>query len=262
MELKGKWALITGASSGLGVDFARELAQRGMNLVLVARREDQLRTIALSLEKAHGIQTMVVPMDLGAPDVGQALQGRLTAEGIRPAVLINNAGYGVYGLETELPWDRVKAMMELDMITLVDLSRRFAKEMAAQGFGRILQVSSIGAFSPTPTYAAYAAAKAFVLSYSEALSYELKDTGVTSTALCPGITATEFLKVSGQKATPYQRLVMMKSADVARIGIRAMLRGRRSVVPGVMNTLTAWSTRLMPRRVSTWVSYLLMKQAA
>ncbi len=131
--------------------------------------------------------------------------------------------------------------------------------MVARGFGRILQVSSIAAFCPAPTYAAYGAAKAFVLNYSEALSFELKGTGVTSTAICPGITATEFLHVSGQKPSLYQRLAVMQSPEVARIGIRAMLAGRRSIVPGVVNTLTAWSTRLMPRHTSTWVTSLLMK---
>jgi short-subunit dehydrogenase len=144
---------------------------------------------------------------------------------------------------------------------VVALCKRFAKGMVQRGWGRILNVSSIGAFQPTPTYAVYSASKAFVLSYSEAFSRELAGTGVTVTAVCPGITATEFLQVSGQQATLYQRLLMMDSLTVTRIGLRAMVAGRRSIVPGIANTLTAWSTRLMPRRAQTWMAHLVMKNA-
>jgi uncharacterized protein len=174
-------------------------------------------------------------------------------------VLINNAGFGLFGTFLELPWEKERSMLELDMLTLTHMTKLFAKEMVTRGFGRILQISSIGAFQPTPTYATYGAAKSYVLSFSEALNFELRDTGVTCTAICPGITATEFLKVSGQKATFYQRMVMMSSERVTQIGIRAMLNGRSSVVPGIVNTLTAWSTRLMPRRVQALMAYQVMR---
>lgn len=261
MDLNGKRALVTGASSGLGTDFARQLAAMGCALVLVARREAELQTVAEALRKAHGVEVRVIPLDLLAPQADVHLQAQLASEGLAIDILVNNAGFGVYGAHRELPWAKERDMMRLDMELVVSLTKRFAEGMVTRGWGRILNVSSIGAFQPTPTYAVYSAAKAFVLSYSEAFAAELAGTGVTVTALCPGITATEFLKVSGQKATRYQRLLMMESPAVTRIGLRAMLAGRRSIVPGLANTLTAWGTRLLPRRVQTWVAYQVMKNA-
>src|SRR5919202_1186158 len=201
-DLKGKYALVTGASSGLGVDFARNLAARGCSLILVARREDLLRSLQ------------------------QGLMGQ----------------YGV----------------ELHIITLVHLTKLFVQEMVARNFGYILHIASIGAYQPSPLYASYSAAKSFVLNFGEALNYELRKTNVHSTVLSPGITATEFLKVSGQQPTLYQRLAMMRSADVARIGIENMLKGKPSVVPGLSNPVLTWSNRLVPRRLSAAISYRLM----
>jgi short-subunit dehydrogenase len=260
-ELSNRWALVTGASSGLGLDFAKELAARGANLVLVARREDRLNEAAAEIRKQHQVEVDVVVMDLGTREGPAALHREVTeVRGRAIDILINNAGFGLYGSAVDLPWERERAMIELDILTLVDLSKRFAKDMRQRGFGRILQVASIGAYQSTPTYAAYSAAKAFVLSYGEALNYELRKSGVSCTVISPGITATEFLAVSGQKATLYQRIFMMQSKDVTRIGIRAMLAGRSSIVPGFMNALTAWSIRFMPRNLATAIAYQSMKQ--
>ena len=259
MNLNGRRALVTGASSGLGVDFARQLAAMGCALVLVARRAPELEALATDLRAAHGIAVRVIPLDLLSEDADDRLEAQLAAEGLAIDILVNNAGFGVYGPHLELPWAREQAMMRLDMERLVSLTKRFAVGMVARGWGRILNVASIGAYQPTPTYAVYAAAKAFVLNYSEAFAAELAGTGVTVTTLSPGVTATEFLQVSGQKPTLYQRLVMMDSPTVTRLGLKAMLAGRRSLVPGLLNTLTAWGTRLMPRRVQTWVAYQVMK---
>lgn len=261
MTLKGRRALVTGASSGLGADFARHLARAGASLVLVARREAELEALAKDLWSAYGAEVRVIALDLLQPDADAILQAQLEVEALPIDILINNAGFGVFGDHLELPWERERAMMRLDMEVLVALTKRFAAAMVSRKWGRILNVSSIGAFQPTPTYAVYSAAKSFVLSYSEAFSRELVGTGVSVTAICPGITATEFLKVSGQKATFYQRLVMMDSPTVTRIGVKAMLSGRRSIVPGVLNSLTAWSTRLMPRRLQTWMAYQVMRNA-
>lgn len=256
-----KWALVTGASSGLGVDFAERLAAEGCNLVLVARREDRLNEVAAGLKARHDTTVEVVAMDLGTPNAAADLHEEVTeARGIQIDVLVNNAGFGLYGSAVDLPWEKERAMLELDILTLVDLSKRFARDMRSRGFGRILQVASIGAYQPTPTYASYSAAKAFVLSYGEALDYELRGTGVTCTVVSPGVTATEFLAVSGQKPTLYQRLFMMQSEDVARIGIKAMLRGRRSIIPGVLNTLVAWSMRFVPRSLQATSAFFTMKQ--
>jgi hypothetical protein len=257
--LRGRTALVTGASSGLGVDFARELAARGANLVLVARREDLLRQHTEAIAARYGVKTSLIAMDLATHDAPQALYDRLKTEGTSVDVLVNNAGYGLYGAFSELAWERERAMLELDIITLVHLSKLFVRDMVAHDYGYMLHVASIGAYQPSPLYASYGAAKAFVLNFGEALSYELRRTKVRSTVISPGVTATEFLKVSGQSATLYQRLLMMKSADVARIGIEAMLKGRPSVVPGFLNAVGAFIPRLMPRRAQAALAESTMR---
>lgn len=256
--LHGKTALITGASSGLGVDFARLLAERGCHLVLVARREERLKAVQHELVERYGVRVAVIPMDLTAENAPQDLYDQMRTSSVVVDVLINNAGYGLFGAFIDIPWTRQANMLELDIITLTHLSQLFVTDMVQRNFGYILQVSSNGAFQPTPTYATYAAAKSYVLSFSEALSYELRDTNVRCTAVAPGITATEFLSVSGQRPSLYQRLVLMKSEEVAQIGIDAMLQGKASVVPGWHNALAAWSNRLIPRRLQAAIAYRAM----
>lgn len=260
-KLQGKTALVTGASSGLGVDFARALAQRGANLILVARREDKLREVAAELRARYGVLATVIKQDLSEHDAPQRLFEKLQDDGAVVDVLVNNAGFGLYGDFLETDWARERNMLELDVIALVQLTKLFVREMVARKHGYILHVASIGAYQPSPLYATYSAAKSFVLNFGEALNFELRRTGVSSSVVSPGITATEFLAISGQRPTPYQRLVMMESADVARIGIEAMLRNRPSVVPGRINALTVWSNRLMPRRLSARISERLMRSA-
>jgi len=250
-ELRDRWALVTGASSGIGADFARELAARGMHLVLVARREERLRALAEELARAHGVRTRIVAADLAQADAPRALHERLRGEGVAVDVHVNNAGFGVYGAFLDVPWEREREMIEVDVVALLHLTKLFARDMRERGFGRILEVASIGAFQPSPTYAAYSAAKAFVQSFGEALACELRGSGVTVTVVSPGVTETEFFSVAGQQRSLFQRLTVMPSAKVARIGVRAMERGRPLVVPGFANALTAWSMRLLPRRWQT-----------
>jgi short-subunit dehydrogenase len=257
--LAGRTALVTGASSGLGVDFARELAQRGCNLVLVARREERLKQVQAELQGAHGIKVMVVTLDLGDPQAPQVLYDHLKSTQTAIDILVNNAGFGLFGMELEIPWDRTRQMLMLDIVALTHLTKLFARDMVQRQSGWMLQVASIGAYQPSPTYAAYSAAKSYVRSFSQALNYELRGTGVSSTVISPGITATEFLQVSGQEKTWYQKLLMMTSAEVAGIGIRAMLKRRYSVVPGFMNWLTAVFTMITPDPVNAAVAYQAMK---
>ncbi len=256
---KGRTALVTGASSGLGADFARHLGAAGANLVLVARRADLLEALGRELAKSHGIEADVVAMDLGAPGAPAALEAEVARRGRRVDVLVNNAGFGLYGEYLAIDAGRERAMMELDVLVPLELTRRFGAAMVSRGEGWVLQVSSIGGYQPSPLYATYGAAKAFILNWGEALSYEWRPKGVKVTVLSPGITATDFLKVSGQRATAYQRLVMMDSPTVTRIGLEALARGRGSVVPGWANKLTAWSNRLVPRAWIPGVAHLLMK---
>jgi len=258
-SLQGKTALVTGASSGLGVDFARELARRGCGLVLVARREELLKKLQGELQSAHGTKAMVVTLDLGDPAAPQMLHDHLKAQNVAVDILVNNAGFGLYGAELDIPWDKTRQMLMLDIVALTHLTKLFARDMVKRGYGRILQVASIGAYQPSPTYAAYSAAKSYVRSFSQALNFELRGSGVSSTAICPGITATEFLQVSGQKPTAYQRMMMMTSAEVAAIGINAMLKGKYNVVPGFLNWLTAVFTFVTPDPVNAAAAYRLMK---
>lgn len=256
-ELAGRRALVTGASSGLGTDFAEELARRGAALVLAARRVDRLEEVAKRLREKHGVEVEPLAVDLGDRAAVGDLPRRF--EGRPIDVLVNNAGFGVFGDYLKIPWEREHQMLELDVVTLAQLTKLFVPGMVARRWGRVLQVASIGAFQPTPTYAAYSAAKAFVVSFSEAVDFELAGTGVSCTVVSPGVTATEFLAVSGQKPTLYQRMLMMTSPEVARIGIDAMVAGRRHVVPGLMNKLGAFTTRLVPRSVATRLAWLTMK---
>lgn len=257
--LHGKTALITGASSGLGVAFAHRLAARGACLILVARREEKLREVQHAIQETYGVQVEIIPMDLAAPDAPQRLYDHLRATGRIIEILINNAGLGLFGKFVDLDWERERAMLELDMIALVHLTKLFVKDMVAHRSGYVLHVASTGAYQPSPLYATYCAAKSFVLSFGEALNFELRGTGVKSAVLSPGVTRTEFHEVAGQDYRLYHRLTAMDSARVAEIGIRAMLKNRPSVVAGRVNSLMAWSNRLVPRRISAWAAYTMMR---
>lgn len=253
------YALVTGASSGLGVDFAKQLAARGYNLILVARREDRLRALKADLDGSTGATVHIVTMDLADPSAPEDLHRQMDEAGWPVEVLINNAGIGAFGDFLEITAARQQAMLQLDIMTVAHLTRLFAADMAARGKGYILQVSSIGAYQATPLYAAYAAAKSFVLLYGEAVGAELKARGVTVSVVSPGITKTEFLDVAGQKATLYQRLAMMQSDTVVRAALKGLFGGRRMVVPGITNKLTVFSLRFMPRSWQRAVARQLMK---
>ncbi len=247
--LRGKTALITGASSGLGADFARQLAGRGCHLILAARRAEALQALKQEIEGRYAVRVSVYPMDLAGPEAPQQLYSQVQAAGQSVDVLVNNAGLGLFGDFLQIPWERERMMLELDVVTVVHLTKLFLKDMVARDFGYVLNIGSTGSFQPTPGYATYAAAKSFILSFTEALHYELRHTHVQATVLCPGVTRTEFFQVAGQKSlTAYQRATMMDSAAVARIGVSAMLRRRPSVVAGWLNAFLAWGTRLTPRQ--------------
>ena len=256
--LRGKTALITGASSGLGVDFARQLADLGCNLILVARREDRLREVEREVVSQYGAAVTVIPLDLGEVDAAQRLYDEVKAQGKTVDVLINNAGFGVHGEFVTVPWAREQEMLALDIMTVVQLTKLFVQDMLARNFGYILQIASTAAYQPVPSYATYGAAKSFVLHFGEALHYELRKTNVHCTILSPGVTATEFFQVSGQRLTLFQRLTMLDSTTVAKIGLAGMLAGKPSVIAGFVNTLLVWSNRLAPRAVSAAVGHRLM----
>ena len=259
-NLKNRWALVTGASSGLGADFARVLASLGCHLILVARRQERLEALKEEISSEFSISVKVIPMDLSLPESPQKLYNQLKADGIAVDILINNAGFGIYGDFLEIDWERTQQMLQLNMMTVAYLTWLFARDMVSRDFGFILHMASNGAYQPTPLYAAYAASKSFVLNFSEALNYELRGTKVKCTALAPGTTVTEFHQVTGQKeGSLYYRLTKLDSMTVARKGIKALLAGRPSLVPGWTVALLAWSNRLAPRRLSTAMSAWLMR---
>ncbi|HEY8587599.1 MAG TPA: SDR family oxidoreductase [Rhodanobacter sp.] len=254
----GRTALVTGASSGLGVAFARELARRGWSLILVARSEAPMQQLAREL-RATGVDVHVRTADLAVAAAREQLIGGLAADGIVVDALVNNAGFGLFGHFSETDWARLDNMLAVDVVALTHLTHLVLPGMRERGFGRVLQVASTGAFQPTPTYAAYSAAKSYVLEFSYAIDRELRSSGVRCTVVSPGVTATRFLEVSGQRATWYQRLTRMEAPAVATRGIDAMLAGRGGVVVGWVNAVMAHSTRLMPRAVSARVAGWLMR---
>jgi len=254
------YAVVTGASSGLGAEFARQLASRGYNLVLAARREDRLKALKAEIgESTPGTVVEIVVVDLGTPDGPQALYDAVAAKKLSVDVLINNAGFGIYGRYEETDWERERQMLAVDVVALAHLTKLFSTDMIARGGGHILQVSSIGAYQPTPTYSIYSAAKAFVLLFGEGINFELRRKGVKVTVLSPGVTVTEFHEVAGQTYNLYHKLTKMQAPRAAREGLNALFRGKPSVVPGVLNAVFAWSNRLVPRRLQALVAYLVMR---
>ncbi len=253
-----EWALLTGASSGFGVDYAHILGERGVNLVLTARREDRLIELQNEVSSKYGIDVKVIPADLSKEEDVKKLFDQTEGEGIEINYLINNAGFGVYGDFLETSWENTQKMLMVDIMALTQLTKLFGDAMKKRKSGNILLVGSIGAYQPCPTYAAYGAAKAFVMNFGEALNSELRGSGVKVAVLNPGVTATEFLRVAGQRPTAYQRLAMMESRPVAEVGVKAMLNGTPSIVPGFFNKIMIWSSKLLPRVIQTRVAHMLM----
>ncbi|SHL99179.1 SDR family NAD(P)-dependent oxidoreductase [Phytopseudomonas punonensis] len=243
---RGTWVLITGASSGLGEEFARQYAALGHNLILVARRLERLEVLADSLRQQHRIDALVEQVDLTDIAAVGRLHQRLTEErGIEVDVLINNAGHGLQGPFLDSQPEAALSMIQLDIASLTAMTHLFGQDMRRRKRGKILQVASILAYQGVESFAVYSAAKAYVLRFSEALHREFKRDGVTVTALCPGLTDTGFASTAQQRITPMLRAVMMETPPVVRAGIRAMNNGRISTVPGVANKLNVvfmWAT--------------------
>jgi hypothetical protein len=253
-DLKGKTALVTGASSGIGVAFARQLAARGADLVLAARREDKMKALAAELAEAHGVKVEVVALDLARPEAASELYEKTEGAGRAIDVLVNNAGGGLHRLFADTELRDVRHQIQLNVVSLVELTHRFAKAMLARSGGHILNVASIGAYTPTPTFATYAASKAFVRDFTEAVAYELADTPVRVCCLCPGGTSTEFHQAAGQTLPPAYRLAFISADACAAVGLRALFGGRRNVISGWMNKLGMFFLRFVPRRLMVWIS--------
>lgn len=260
--LHGKTALVTGASSGLGAAFARSLAARGADLVITARRADNLHALAKEVEAREGVKVTVIALDLSEPGAAAKLfaqiEGGGEGEGRAVDILINNAGGGIHQYFTDIPWDTIQRQIQLNVVALTELTHRFVRSMRERGRGHVLNVSSIGAYSPTPTFATYSAGKAFVRDFTEALAYELRHTEVRVCSLCPGGTITEFHQVSGHVVPASLRSTFMTAEDCAEVGLDALFSGRRNVISGLINKVSMFLLRLLPRRTMVWISALIM----
>ena len=242
--------LITGASGGIGLELALVFAKHSYDLVLVARREAELEALAERCRSEHGIRVDVMPMDLLAPDAPAKLVQQLMDSDLRIDVLVNNAGLMDMGRFAEIEIDQHERLLRLNVIVLTSLTRRLLPAMVSRGHGRILNVASTSSFQPVPSLALYAASKAFVLSLSESLSEELKGTGVTVTALCPGITKTEMFDRAHNEHDSVRSLpgfFISDVEDVAKEGFEACVAGQAVVVPGLPNRVLAGSVGLYPR---------------
>ncbi len=247
-ESTDRRTLITGASSGIGEEFARRCARDGKHLILVARRETKLRELQEELQEKYGIEVDVFPLDLSDHSSPQLAFDMADNAGYQVVELINNAGFGALGKFAELETARQIDMIQLNVTALTHLSRLFLPPMIERGEGRILNIASTAAFQPGPLMAVYYATKSYVLSLSTALSEELQGTGVTVTCLCPGPTKTEFADEADMADTPLFQRFATDVRSVVDAGYGGMLAGDMLVVPGLLNKLTALSARLIPRK--------------
>lgn len=242
-------AVVTGASGGIGADIARVLARRGHDLALVARSGDKLESLAAEIETQGRPRPLVVALDLGEKGSAEKLAAALTAAAASVDILVNNAGFGLAGEVASLDAAEQLAVIDLNVVALVALTLRLLPDLIACR-GRILNVASTAAFLPGPGMAIYYATKAFVLSFSEALSQELRRQGVSVSVLCPGPTATGFVDRSGIDPELFKRFKAMASMPVAEAGVDGMMAGKRVILPGLMNKLTGWLTPFAPHALT------------
>ena len=240
-------ALITGASAGLGVEFAHALAARGHDLILTARRADRLESLAADLRERHGVAVTVIPADLGQPGAAQGLIDAIGKRDLAVHILINNAGFGENGPFVDQSPERQNAMLDLNCRAVMELCRLVLPGMVQMRSGKILNVASTAAFLPGPWMALYYATKAFVLSLSEALHEEVRGSGVTVTALCPGPVRTEFFEAAGMESNAMFDRIASDAKSVVLAGLAALDAGDAMRIPGWSNRVAAFSARLAPR---------------
>ena len=247
IDYHNQTTIVTGASSGLGAEFARQLAARGSNLVLVARRADRLKTLAEELTLAHGVAVTAVARDLGQPDAGRTLRAELESRGIHATGLVNNAGFGTHDTFSNEDPDRLQAMIALNVGALVDLSRAYIDPLTSAGTGVLINVASLLGFQPTPYLAVYGATKAFVLSFTESLWEEARGTGLRVLAISPGAVETEFYDSAGSQSADYG-VKRATPQDVVRIALKTL--DRRFGPPSVITNgrPLAVAGRFLPRR--------------
>jgi uncharacterized protein len=250
MTYKNRWALITGASAGIGAAFARSCAARGANVILVARREDRMRALAAEIEERHGVRMKVVVADLADPDAPQRVFDALAADAIPVDILINNAGFGLPGYYTQNTWEAHRAFLELMVNSCAHMTRLFLPGMLERDYGRIIQVASLAGLVPgSAGHTLYGPAKAFLVSFAQSLAAECEGTGVNSSALCPGFTYSEFHDVNNTRGLVSQlpKYMFMAAEPVVEGALDAVDRGVAVYVPGAWNKFAAGLARMLPR---------------
>ena len=250
------YTLITGASGGIGLEFAKVFAAHGHPLILVARSGDKLRQIEEEIEKKYQVQTEILLKDLSKPSAAKELFEEVQLKGWDVEVLVNNAGFGLYGFFADEKWDEESEMIQLNITTLTELTKLFLGPMRQRKKGRILNVASTAAFQPGPLMSIYYATKAYVLSFSDALANELKGTGVSLSCLCPGPTVSDFQKRAriNMEIPLFKASGVMTAEAVAKAGYAGMMKGKAVIVPGLTNKLTPLGARLLPR---TWITAIV-----
>jgi uncharacterized protein len=251
-EWQGKWALVTGASAGIGVALANELAAGGAHLVLTARRRDRLEELARNLNQQHGIQTAVFGTDLAKREAPEKIYEFTTQQGLEIDLLINNAGFGQYGELTQVPAQRLLDMVQVNCTAVLHLTRLYLGDMVARRRGDVLILASTASFQAVPFISTYAATKAFDLLFAEGLAEEMKPHGIRVCALCPGSTESEFHAIARQEKFTSKH--QETAEKVARTGLQALAAGRSYVISGVGNYLGAQSQRMVPRRMVTRIA--------
>ncbi len=249
---QGKWALITGASAGIGMAIARELAAGGTNLILTARRRDRLTGLAGELSAKHDIRTLVCVADLAQPLGPQEIFAFTESKGISVDLLVNNAGFGAYGEFQKVRLDRLLEMVQVNVSAVVHMTHLYLPGMISRRRGDILILASTAAFQAVPYITTYAATKSFDLEFAEGLAEEVRQYGIRVCALCPGSTETEFFQVAGQRN--HTRRAPETAAKVARVGLRGLAAGKSSVVSGFKNWMGAEAVRFVPRRMVTRIT--------
>lgn len=251
-EWRGKWALVTGASSGIGMALATQLAAGGTHLFLTARRRDRLEELSRKLRAAHGVRTEIFVADLVQPDAPEKIYGFTRQKGISIDLLINNAGFGQYGELTQVPAQRLLDMVHVNCTAVVHLTCLFLPDMVARRCGGVLILASTAAFQAVPYISTYAATKAFDLFFAEGLAEEMKPHGIRVCALCPGSTESEFHAIAGQEQ--FTSKSVESAEKVARTGLQALAAGKSYVISGLANYLGAHSQRIVPRRTVTRIA--------
>ncbi len=244
-----KYALITGASSGIGYELAIQFAKQNHNIILVARREEKLKELSAQLKERYNIKSLIIPIDLSENYAPEEILRKINQKNISVEYLINNAGFVVFGHFAETNWEQEFSMLNLQVINLTKLIKLILPQMLMRKSGKILNIGSTGSFIPGPYCAAYCAAKSYILSLSEALAAEVKGTGVTVSVLCPGGTKTEFGGNVNKKDSKNFLLRNMDAEKVAKIAYKTMMKGERLVVPGFLNKSQIFMARLLPRNL-------------